>query len=328
MAAGMEEPGNGVCVVCAKVVSNPMISIHSSLISQNGSIYSQMGQVVGVEQLEEACRATELVCSICLRLLLNIVNLECKLVVLKNEFQDTFLQGAESRRGTQAGSQSNPAAESSVAERKNSKGDIPQAQVWDTTHLDECVRSEKIDGFFSNIPTDSGNNTDSIDSIEPQGDYKTEDSESPAKHETYSPESNAITSQQCPEELNTHLTLDTTTADLSDLLPPQCPLEDHAVSCSSQGEEETVKEEIKRSGCDTTMQNNRGSLLCSDSTSSLFMSAGNNGEAKKTCSTVATQDKHDSQHLTMSSDDGSKESSVEPVQKRIRRPRGKEDQNI
>lgn len=320
----MAEPGSGVCVVCAKVVGSPLISVHSSLISQNGSIHSQMGQVVGLEQLEEACKATEFVCSVCLRLLLNIVNLDCKLIGLKNEFRNTFLQGAKSRRETQAGGQGRPSAESLVADRSG-EGDTLQAEVWDSTHLDQCVSPEKVDRFFSNIPSDSDNNGESVKSNEPN-DGKPQDS---VKHEVSSPENRAATSQQCPQELDTHLTLDTSTADLSDLLPPQCLLGDDAVSCSSQGEEETLREEEKRSGCDTPMQESQGSPPSTDSTSNPLKTAGNGGDAKRTLITAASQDKQDSQHLSDSGEDnGSQEASAQPTPRRVRRPRGKGDHGM
>lgn len=315
----MEEPGSGACVVCAKAVSSPLIGVHSSLISQNGSIHSQMGQVVGVEQLEEACRTTEFICSICLRLLLNIVNLECKLMVLKNEFRDTFLQGTESRKETQVVGPSRPAAESS--ERKSGEGHTPQAEMWDSTHLDQCVRPEKVDRFFSNIPSDSETNREDVKSIESQD--KPEDSVSAVKHETSSLDSSGATRHQCPQELGTHLTLDASTAVLSDLLPPQCLLGDNAVSCSSQGEEETLKDEGKRSNCDTPMQESEGSPPSTANTSNPLQSAGNGGGAEQTLSTVATQDKQDSQHpLDSGGDDGSKETTAQPAQRRARRPRG------
>lgn len=321
----MEEPGSGACVVCAKVVSSPLISVHSSLISQNGSIHSQMGQVVGVEQLEEACSTTEFICSICLRLLLNIVNLECKLMVLKNEFRDTFLQGAESRKETQAAGPSLPTAQSS--ERKSGEGHTPQTEVWDSTHLDQCVRPEKVDRFFSNIPSDSETNREGVKSIESQD--KPEGSVSAVKHETSSLESSAATSHPCPQGLGTHLTLDASTAVLSDLLPPQCLLGDNAGLCSSQGEEETLRDEGKRSDCDTPMQECQGSPTSTANTSNPLQSAGNGGGAEQTFNTVATQDKQDSQHPPDSGGgDGSKEPTALPVQRRARRSRGKEDHDM
>lgn len=324
MAAGTEEPGSGVCVVCAKAVSSPTINVHSSLIAQNGSIHSQMVQVVGVEQLEEACRATELVCSICLRLLLSIVNLECKLVILKNEFRDTFMQGTKSRRGTQAGGQSHATAQSSVPDRKSAEGDTPQAEVWDSSHFDHCVRPEKVDSFFSNIPSASENNAECVKNTEPHDD-KPEDPVIPVKHEASSPESSATTSQQCPDELGTHLALDTSTADLSDLLPSQCLLGDDAASCSSHGEEEASVEEGKRSDCDTYMQESKDSPPNTDSTMGPTKITGCDGEAEKACSTDATQEK---QELPDPGGDNIKGVTAQPAQRRVRKHRGKEDRDM
>lgn len=308
MAAGMDEPAGGVCVVCAKVVNAPMVSVHSSLIAQNGSIHSQMGQLVGMEQLEEACRASELVCSICLKLLLNVVNLECKLLVLKNEFRDTFLQGGQSRRA-QVGGQAQPSTLSSVQDRKTTAGDTPQAGMWHSAPFDPCVRQEKVDSFFSNIPPD--HNTEDVKSSEPQ-DNPPQNPVSPIKHEASSPESSVATTQQCHEELAAHLT----TTDLSDLLPTQCLLGDDAV-CSSQGEEESPG--VKQPDCDVLMQENSLNRPSTDSTASPSKNTENEDE---TCDTVTTQEQHgDSQPLS-DSDECSEGANTHPDQRRAR-SRGK-----
>lgn len=316
----MEEPGHGTCVVCARAVNSPLISVHSSLASQNGSIHSQMGQVVGAEELEEACRTTEYICSLCLRLLLNIVNLECRLLLLKKEFQDTFLRGGASRKETQDAGAYRPPAES--PEGKGGEGHTPQAAVWASTHQAQCVRHEKVDSFFSNIPSDSETTGEGVESIESQD--KSQDSVSAIKHEASSLESAAATSSQCPQGLGTHLALDATTAVLSDLLPPQCLLGDNALPCSSQGEEETLSHEGKRPDCDTPMQETAGN------TPTPSQSAGSDGAAEQTIGTAAApQGKQGGQHTPASGEgDGSQETTAQPAQRRGRRPRGKEHQDL
>lgn len=98
MATSFESSVTNLCLVCNKDTRGASVNVHSNVAARNGSIHSQISQVVGNEDLLEACQTSEVVCPTCLKILLNIVNLECKVVCLKNEFRITFQKGIESRR--------------------------------------------------------------------------------------------------------------------------------------------------------------------------------------------------------------------------------------
>lgn len=328
MVADMEGPGSGLCVVCAKVVSSSLISVHASLIAQNGSIHSQMEQVVGVEKLEEACRSTEYVCSICLRLLLNIVNLECKVILLKNEFRATFLQGAESRKEVLAGGQVHLTGQSSAADQKSDSGIPVQDKVWSRTHLDHNVKPEKVERFFSNIPLDTENNIETFDISEPPVDDRAQDVKSAVKYESPCPESNAVTSKQSSEHLDTQLALDTSSAELSDLLPPHCLLGDDANSYDSHVEEETLREVVKRPDSDPSIQDYPNSPSSAVSTLNAIKTVECCDEDMKTCNTGSPEDRLSSECLPDSGGGAAlKRSSGQSSQRRVRKPKGKKDQD-
>lgn len=333
MVAGTEGLSSGLCVVCAKVVSSSLVSVHASLITQNGSIHRQMGQVVGMDQLEEACQATEFVCSICLRLLLNIVNLESKVVLLKNEFQATFLQGAESRRKAVVGGKVYLPGKSSVIDQKSDDGNPPQIpqgtqnDLWNRTHLDHCVKPEKVERFFSNIPLDSESNAETPHTSEPPVDDRAQDAKSSVRHESAVSESSGISSKESSEELETQLALDTSAAELSDLLPHHCLLGDDATSSCSQGEEETLREADKRPSSNPSMQDYPLSPSSSMSTldAAKPVECGNEGE--KTCITGSPEEKQDSECLPDS--DGSvpfEGSSEQTPKRRLRKSREKDQE--
>nr|XP_045613509.1 zinc finger protein 69-like [Procambarus clarkii]XP_045613511.1 zinc finger protein 69-like [Procambarus clarkii]XP_045613512.1 zinc finger protein 69-like [Procambarus clarkii] len=95
----MESSLDSWCLVCNKLIKEASVNINSNLAAKNGTILSQISRVVSSEDVLEACRVSEVVCSLCLKILLNIVNLECKIVTLQNEFRETFKSGIESRKG-------------------------------------------------------------------------------------------------------------------------------------------------------------------------------------------------------------------------------------
>ena len=328
MVGGMDGPNSGVCVVCAKVVSSSLVNVHASLIAQNGSIHRQMGQVVGVEQLEEACRATEFVCSICLRLLLNIVNLECKVILLKDEFRATFLQGTQSRREVLAGGPVHLLGQCSLTDHKTDDGDSPQDEVWTRTHLDPCVKPEKVERFFSNIPLDTDNITQTFNTSKTAVDDRTQDVKSVVKHESPGCEMSTVTSKQSSQGLDTHLPLDTSAAQLSDLLPPHCLLGDDVNSFGSQGEEEALRDAIKRpiNEPSTQQYSNSPSTTVTTMQATKPMQCG--GEGEKTCTLGSPEeDKQDSDYLPDCGGGASCEDSEELTpHKRIRKHKGKEDQ--
>ncbi|KAG7171885.1 zinc finger protein 668-like [Homarus americanus] len=98
MATSLEDGVNYLCIVCNLDVKGAPINIHSNLAAKNGSIHSLICQVVNYEDLLEACQSSEVICARCLKILLNIVNLECKIINLRNDFRETFQNGIESRR--------------------------------------------------------------------------------------------------------------------------------------------------------------------------------------------------------------------------------------
>lgn len=323
MVAGMEGPDSGLCVVCAKVVNSPLVSVHASLIAQNGSIHSQMGQVLGVEQLKEACRVTEFVCSICLRLLLNIVNLECKVSLLKNEFRSTFVQGAESRM--EALRHVHLTEPRAVTDRKSDGGNPPQDEVWSRTHPDHNVKTEKVERFFSNIPLNTENTTETFDIYEQPVDDRTQDAKSTVKQEFAGPESSAASGKQCSQELDTQLALDTSAAELREMLPPHCLLGDDANSYSSHSEEETLREIVKRPDSNLSLQDfpHNPSSAVNILNSTKTVECG--GEDKKTCNTNNPGDKESSECLEECGGGASEESSEQTTQSRVRKSKGKKD---
>ncbi|KAK3858028.1 hypothetical protein Pcinc_035753 [Petrolisthes cinctipes] len=96
----MSGEGRNVCLVCNREeVGSAPVSVHSSLVpSRTGTIHGQLCDVVGSRNLDEACRVSQVVCGVCLKLLLNIVLLECRVVVLREKFTGTFHKGAEARK--------------------------------------------------------------------------------------------------------------------------------------------------------------------------------------------------------------------------------------
>lgn len=330
MVAGTEEPSSGLCVVCAKVVSSSLVSVHASLITQNGSIHRQIGQVVGVDQLEEACQATEFVCSICLRLLLSIVSLESKVVLLKNEFQATFLQGAESRRKASIGGKVHLPGQSSVNDQKNYNGNPSQApqetqnDLWNTTHLDHCMKSEKVESFFSNIPLNPEGNAETPHTSKSPAADRTQDAKSSVREESAASESSAVSSKQSSEELETQLTLDTSAAELSDLLPPHCLLGEDAASSASQGEEDSLREADKGPGSNPSVQDYPLSPSSSMSTLDAAKPVECGSEGDKTCITGSPGEKQDSECLPESDGSAPSEGCTEQTpQRRLRKSREK-----
>ncbi|XP_045119707.1 zinc finger protein 62 homolog isoform X2 [Portunus trituberculatus] len=320
MVAGTDGAGSGLCVVCAKVVSSSLVSVHASLVTQNGSIHRQMGQVVGMDQLEEACQATEFVCSICLRLLLSIVNLESKVVMLKNEFQATFLQGAELRRKAVIGGKVH-LGHSSLIDKKQYDGNPPPASqgtqdnLWNRTHLDHCEKPERAERFFCHIPLDSECNAETPSTSEPPADDRAQDAKSSVKDETAPSESSAVSSRQSSGELETQLALDTSAAELSDLLPSHCYLGDIATSSGSQGREEPLREVDKRPNGNPSMQHYPLSPSSSVSTLDAAKPVQCGSEGNKTYVT-SNLVKQDSECLP-----DSEGSSEQTLQRRLRKSR-------
>ncbi|XP_053645730.1 zinc finger protein 14 isoform X2 [Cherax quadricarinatus] len=130
MATSVEYNVNSFCLVCNKIIKEALVNIHSNLATKNHSIHSQISRVVSVEDLLEACQTSEVVCSTCLKILLNIINLESQIVTLKNEFRETFQHGLESRR--------------SVIGRSLMVQDKPRGASDDKYHMeyDVCANSE------------------------------------------------------------------------------------------------------------------------------------------------------------------------------------------
>lgn len=98
MANNLEHMLSSVCVVCNQKTEEALTSVYSRLTTITGSIHSHMSQVVGCQELQLACQTSQVVCSLCLNILLTVVNLECQLISLKNEFRGMFQRGTESRK--------------------------------------------------------------------------------------------------------------------------------------------------------------------------------------------------------------------------------------
>ncbi|XP_068245803.1 uncharacterized protein [Palaemon carinicauda] len=88
----------GLCMVCNKVTYGSAVSIYSGLTKRNGSIHDQISEIVGIKGITEACEVSEVVCHICLKLLLSINNVESELKNLKLAFMNVFQSGIQSRK--------------------------------------------------------------------------------------------------------------------------------------------------------------------------------------------------------------------------------------
>ncbi|KAK4291441.1 hypothetical protein Pmani_035726 [Petrolisthes manimaculis] len=74
-------------------------SVHSALLpSTTDTVHRHLCLVVGAENVDEACRRSEVLCGLCLKLLLNIVLLDRRVAVLRERFTGTFHKAAEARQ--------------------------------------------------------------------------------------------------------------------------------------------------------------------------------------------------------------------------------------
>ncbi|XP_064111027.1 PR domain zinc finger protein 5-like [Macrobrachium nipponense] len=99
MTSNLTFSETGLCLVCNKDTSyGNAVNIYSGLTKRNGSIHDQISDIVGTKDITEACEVSEVICHICLKLLLGINHVESELKHLKLEFQTIFQSGVQSRK--------------------------------------------------------------------------------------------------------------------------------------------------------------------------------------------------------------------------------------
>ena len=121
------------CLVCNKVVKCNAVSIHSGLARRSGSIHDQISEIVGNEDITKACEISEVLCPMCLKLLLSINNVEFELKNLKLEFLGIFHSSVKSRKA---------GTEKLMKDSKLGCGDGLKSELWSQDTSEEKAKSK------------------------------------------------------------------------------------------------------------------------------------------------------------------------------------------
>lgn len=229
---------SSLCLVCNKDTRGEPVNIHSNVAARNGSIHSQISQVVGHEDLLEACQTSEVVCPTCLKILLNIVNLECKIVCLRNEFRVTFRKGIELRRVNMGRSLVNQVKPRLVSDNGTEDDEyrVYDNREWSDKSAVQHEYQGESERTFTNIPEGVSIVTDSSKHDLLSVSESLHEKKFSVKFEATGSEM-SVESEQCNEDFGNQLSFNSA-RELNELMPSHCLEGDGEINCTSHNEDD------------------------------------------------------------------------------------------